>query len=352
MSSGWTLVTGASGFIGGRLVRQLVEQGVKVSAFVRPGSSLRYLRGLPPDLFRLAYGDITVEHTVYRALSGCTHLYHVASNFKMWDPDPSTILGPAVGGTRSVLEAAKKRALEKIVVTSSVAALGISETPEAMDEDHEFNLAEPEAYIDSKYQADQVALEYASAGLPVVLVLPSGVFGPGDWKPTPTGRGLLQYLRFPAWLPIKVPEGGLNVVDVDDVVRGHVLAMERGKVGERYILGGEDVTHATLIDTLSDITGLQPCAGTLGSGTVELLGRCAELGARLFGGDPAITYRLARDYATAYAWVSSAKAERELGYQHRPAKEALARSVRWFLANAYVTPSEASRLRLELRHAS
>ncbi len=344
----WTLVTGASGFIGSRLVHALVGRGERVKAFVRAGSSLRQLEGLSPDLCRLAFGDITVEHTVYRALSDCDRMYHVASNYRMWDKDPDRILKPAIEGTRATLEAARKRGLEKIVVTSSVAALGITRNPdEPMDEEHEFNLADPETYILSKYEAERVALEMADEGLPVVCVLPSGVYGPGDWKPTPSGQSVVTYLKSSPAFRIPVTEGGINVVDVDDVVTGHMLAMEKGQVGERYILGGENMSFRKLFETLSELTGLGPPGSTTGAGLAELAGRAMELKARLFGGEPPLTYRLARDYATNYAWVTTDKAEAELGYEHRPARETLARAVRWYLERGYVPEKAARRVRLE-----
>jgi dihydroflavonol-4-reductase len=349
MQKKWTLVTGASGFVGGHLVRMLVERGEHVKAFVRPGANLKYLADLPEDRCHLAFGDIRVEHTVYRALASCDRMYHVASNFKMWDRDPEQILQPAVEGTRATLSAAKKRNLEKIVVTSSVAALGVSLEPQPMDEEHEFNLAEPETYILSKYEAERVALEFADEGLPVVVVNPSGIMGPGDWKPTPSGEGIVRYLKTSPALKIPVTDGGINVVDVEDVAAGHVLAMDKGRVGERYILGGDDLTFTQFFETLSDLTGLAPPGRTISPGMLELVGRLAELKSRLFGGDPMITYRLARDYGSAYAWVSSEKAETELGYQHRPARETLARAVRWYLEHGYVPDRAARRVRLELR---
>lgn len=345
----WTLVTGASGFVGGRLVHALIERGEHVKALVRAGSNLKYLTGLPSDRFRLAVGDILVEHTVFRALASCDRMYHVASNFKMWDPEPDKILQPAVEGTRATLEAARRRGLEKIVVTSSVAALGVSLDPESMDEEHEFNLADPETYILSKYEAERVAMEYADEGLPVVVVNPSGIMGPGDWKPTPSGAGIVRYLKTPPTMKLPVTEGGINIVDVDDVVDGHIAAMDKGAVGERYILGGENVTYAQMFDTLSDLTGLAPPGRVISPGLLELVGRAAELKSRLFGGDPLITYRLARDYGSAYTWVTSEKAESVLGYTHRPARETLARSVRWYLEHGYVPDRAARRVRLELR---
>ena len=154
MKQPWTLVTGASGFIGSTLVRRLIEQGEHVKGFVRAGSDLRPLRGLPPERFELAYGDILVGHTVYRALAGCTRLYHAASNFELWDRRPERIIKPAVDGTRAVLEAAKARSLERIVVTSSCAVLGTTTSSEPMDEEHDFNLPDPEAYTRAKYEAE------------------------------------------------------------------------------------------------------------------------------------------------------------------------------------------------------
>ncbi|MEZ4223455.1 MAG: NAD-dependent epimerase/dehydratase family protein [Polyangiaceae bacterium] len=348
----WILVTGASGFVGSRLVHALVERGEHVKAFVRAGSSLRQLQGLPADRCRIAVGDITVEHTVYRALADCDRLYHVASSFKMWDPHPEHILGPAVEGTRATLTAARKRGLEKIVVTSSVAALGTTSSSDSMDESHEFNLADPETYILSKYEALRVTEEMVDEGLPIVSVLPAGIFGPGDWKPTPSGQSILTYLKLGARMRPPVTEGGLNIVDVDDVVQGHMLAMDKGRVGERYILGGENVSFRQMFEALSEITGLAPPGSTMSGGSAQLMGRLMEWGARLRGGEPSLTHRLARDFANGYAWVTSEKAESELGYTHRPARETLTRSVRWFLEHGYVDAPSAHRVSLELGAAT
>jgi dihydroflavonol-4-reductase len=345
----WTLVTGASGFVGSRLVRALVERGERVKAFVRPGSNLRQISDLPEDKCRLAFGDITVGHTVYRALSGCNRMYHVATNYKMWDKDPDRILKPAIEGTHATLEAARRRNLDKIVVTSSVGALGATTTAEPMDETHEFNLQDPETYVESKFRAEQVALDYAKAGLPVVVVEPSGIFGPGDWKPTPSGAGIVTYLKLPQVIRMPVTDGGLSIVDVDDVVEGHIAAMNKGRVGEKYILGGENVTYRDMFEMLSDLTGLAPPGKTASPGMVSLGGILMELKASLLGGDPPITRRLARDYAFGYLWVTSEKAAKELGYQFRPARVTLSRSVRWYLEHGYVPEKHARRVRLEFR---
>jgi dihydroflavonol-4-reductase len=266
----------------------------------------------------------------------------------MWDRHPERIIGPAVQGTRATLSAAQKRGLERVVVTSSVASLGVSVDRDPMDESHEFNLAEPEVYVQAKYEAEQVALEMASGGLPVVVVLPSAVVGPGDWKPTPTGAGIVQYLKLPPTLRIPATPGGLSVVDVDDVVAGHMLAMAHGRVGEKYILGGENLTFSQMFETLSEVTGLGP-PRPISQGMAELAGRLMELRARLGGGTPQLTYRMARDFASDVMWVTSEKAETELGYTHRPARAALGRAVAWFLEKGYVPDKSARRIRLELR---
>jgi dihydroflavonol-4-reductase len=344
----FALVTGANGFIGSRLVHALIERGQRVKGFVRAESDLRQLRDLPEDRFLLAVGDVRIEHTVYRALAGCDRMYHVAANYKLWDKHPQRILEPAIEGTHATLEAARKRGVSKIVFTSSVGALGVSRVAEPMDEEHEFNLVDPDPYVRAKYESEMLALEMADKGLPVVSVLPSAVVGPGDWKPTPTGAVILRYLKTAPHLRIPVCEGGANYADVDDVVNGHILAMEKGQIGQRYILGGENLTHEQLIETLSDITDLALPGRKIGTGLIQLVGRLLELRARLGGLDPIVTYRAARDQLGAYLWVTSERAESELGYEHRPAREALARAVRFYLEKGYVPESSARRVRLEL----
>jgi dihydroflavonol-4-reductase len=348
MRTQWTLVTGASGFIGSALVRRLVERGEHVKAFVRAGANLQPFAGLPPERFQLAYGDILASHTVYRALASCNRLFHVASAFRYFSARPAEILDPAVIGTRAVLDAAKERDLEHVVVTSSAAVLGTTRD-EPMDETHEFNLTDPEIYVRAKVEADEVVQERVSEGQPIISVLPTGVFGPGDWKPTPNGQTLLSYLKLKPGRRIPATDGGISVVDVEDVVDGHILAMAKGRPGERYILGGENVTFRDLFQLMHELTGLAEPGSAPGPGLVQLAGRLLEFGARWTGRDPILTYRLARDYAFARVWVTSEKAERELGYTHRPARETLARSIRYYLANRYVPEALANRVRLELR---
>jgi dihydroflavonol-4-reductase len=349
MQQPWTLVTGASGFIGSRLVRALVERGERVKAFVRAGSNLSMLEGLPRDRFELAFGDVMVEHTVYRGLASCHRMYHVAAVYKLWDKRAERITRPTIEGMRSTLRAAKKRGLEKVVITSSYATLGASASAESRDEGAEFNFADPNPYIAAKYEAEQIALEMIDAGLPGVVVLPSGTTGPGDWKPTPTGAYILRYLTSSPAFRYPITDGGLNLVDVDDVVSGHIAAMNQGKIGQRYILGGENLTYEQVIEILSELTGLAPPGSKLSTGVVVFAAELMALKARLFGGEPLIAPAVARDVLGRYQWVVSKKAERALGYTHRPAREALDRAVRWYLSRGYVPERAARRVRLELR---
>jgi dihydroflavonol-4-reductase len=343
------LVTGASGFLGSRLVKQLVAQGEHVRAMVRPGAQLGALTGLPKDRMQLVYGDVLVGSTVYRALSGCNRLFHVATNFSMWSRDPRSIIEPAVSGTEQVLQAARQRGIERIVVTSSAAILGTTSSPESIGENHAFNLTRPETYVEAKVRANRVVEEAVAGGAPVVTVLPSILFGPGDWKPTPNGRLLLSYLRNSPDFRIPVVEGGINIADVDDVAVGHLLAMQKGRIGQRYVLGGNNVTFRELVKTLADLTGLALPGVRLGRPLVAAVAQVAELVARMTGSDPAITPRMVESRVGRYLWVKSEKAEHELGYRARSLRETLDRSIRWFLRNRYLTEQQMRRIWLELR---
>lgn len=344
----YCLVTGANGFLGATLVKKLIERGERVKAFVRPETDLTALEGLPQDRMLLSVGNILSEGSVYRALTNVDRVYHTAANFKLWDKNPQSIIDPSVIGTQHVLRSCKARGVQKVVVTSSVAVLGTTQGDE-MDETHELNLSDPEAYVLAKVKADEVVTEAIEAGQAIVNVLPGTMAGPGDRKPTPNGQTLLRYLKHSPSLRFPTVPGGLNIVDVEDVALGHILAMEKGVAGERYILGGDNLTFSQIFETLADITGLAEPAKPSSPGLVRLVGSLWELAARFRGGDPVVTSRIARDYVGANVWVTSEKAETQLGYQHRSAREALARSVRWFLDNGYVSEQASSRVRLELR---
>jgi dihydroflavonol-4-reductase len=341
---GKALVTGASGFLGSRVARQLVERGDDVKVLLRPGSSRRALAGLPVEI---AEGDISVGHTVYRALAGCDRVYHVAAVYKMWDRDPQNILRPSIEGTREVMEAIARRgsAIEKVVVTSSVAAIGSRADGTPMTEEQPWDQDDAITYVVAKRRAEEVALSYAKT-IPVTVVCPGGIFGPGDAKPTPSGQIIVRYLNWSA--PFAFPGGptGISIVDVDDVARGHLAAMEKGRVGERYILGGDNLTLTQMIETLSGITGLPGPGAEPSQGAVSLIGTLSELWARISGSEPEITAKMSETFA-AKLWVSSAKAERELGYTFRSARKTLARSVRWYLDRGYIAPERAAVIRYD-----
>lgn len=338
------LVTGANGFLGARLVRHLVEQGQRVKALVRAGSNIDQLRGLPPDQVELAYGDVTVMHTVYAALSRCDRLYHVAAAYRLWDRHPERIRQAAVVGTTQTLEAARRRQLEKIVVTSTLGCIGPSETPEPVSEGDASRLRDPEPYVAAKREAEGIAFEKAEAGLPVVVVSPGAIFGPGDWKPTPSGKLLVEALKMPFMM---YPEtGGLSVTDVDDVAEGHRLAMEKGRVGERYILAGDNLKHSEIFALIYDLAGVERRLIAASQGTTVLAGRLMELFARLEGGEPLFTHKVARDLMFSYIWGNSGKAEKELGYKHRAARKTLLRALRWYLEHGYVPERTARQLAL------
>lgn len=343
------LVTGASGFLGSRLVKQLIACGESVRGLVRAGANLDALQDLPRESFQLAYGDVLIDHSIYRALAGCDRLFHVASNYSMWAPNPETVMAPAVLGTENVLRAARQRGIERIVVTSSVGVLGTSDGPHTMDESHEFNVKDPETYYVSKLGAQAVVNKAQEQGMPIVSVLPSAIFGPGDLKPTPNGRLLLDYLRRSPDFRIPVFESGFNIVDVDDVAMGHVLAMEHGRVGEKYLLAGDNLTLEQLFATLSDLTGLAGPGIHLGPTTLGAAAAVFEIAARWTGEAPLMSRRTAKSRANRYVWVKSEKAEHDLGYRHRPLNETLDRAIRWFLKHGYLTEQQTRRIWLELR---
>jgi dihydroflavonol-4-reductase len=347
--NGRILVTGGTGFVGARLVRELVRRGERVKVLARSSSSRRGLVGIDPTFVEVVEGDVTVGHTVYRALAGCDRLFHVAAEFKLWDRRPSKILDASIVGTKETLEAARHRGLEKIVVTSSTAAVGATSDATVMDETSPFNRKDSAPYIVGKWKAEQIALEMAKEGMPIVVVNPSTVMGPGDYKPTPSGALILTYLTWA--LPVGMPwsAGGFSIVDVDDVASGHVLAMEKGRPGERYILGGHNVTVEQLFTTLSEITGLAGPGFRSPTPLVAAVGALSELAARLTGKTPQLTYKFARDYVGSFVWVTSEKAERELGFTARPLKRTLLRAIRFFVENGYVPARAAGKIRLDLR---
>lgn len=324
------LVTGGTGFIGSNIVRALLAAGYTVRALVRPGSDMRNLAGLNIEIVE---GDITDLDSLQRAISGCEVAFHTAALYSFWVRNPELIYRVNVKGTENVLSAAKKAKLARIVYTSSVAALAV---PEGKTPVTEYTPIDPRKIIGdykrSKYEAEQLALKFARDGLPVVIVNPTFPVGPRDIKPTPTGRTILDFLnrRMPAYM-----ETGMNVVDVEDVATGHLLALEKGKVGERYILGGKNVTMAELLLILSEITGIPAPRVRLPYYPILGLSYLNAAWCRMIGCTPRMTpdtIRMSRHYM----YYDPGKAIRELGLPQTPPRTALQKAVEWFKDNGYV----------------
>lgn len=327
-------VTGATGFLGSHVARVLAEQGSDLRLLVRPTSDLRNLEGLNAD--RVA-GDLRDPASIEKALSGCDVVFHVAADYRLWVRDPAEMYRSNVEGTRSLLEAARKQGVRRVVYTSSVATMGFTSKTNygnVADEQSPVLLADMIGhYKRSKFMAEQVAVEAARSGVDVVIVNPTTPIGERDIKPTPTGRIVVDFLKrkFPAYV-----ETGLNLVDATECARGHVQALEKGRAGERYILGGENLTLKQILDRLAAITGLKsptvklPYFFALATGVVDEM-----VMGRLLGREPRATIDAVR-MGRKMMFVSSAKAERELGWRTVPVEGALRRSVEWFRANGYV----------------
>lgn len=326
-----SLVTGATGFVGAALVRRLLAEGAAIRVLARPRANRRLLEGLPVEI---AVGDVTDPRTLDRAVEGCEAVFHLAADYRLWAREPQAIYRTNLDGTRALMVAAGAAGVRRIVYTSSVATLGTRHDGADADETTPVELADMVGhYKRSKYLAEAAVKELAAAGLPVVIVNPSAPIGPRDIRPTPTGRIIVDAAR--GRIPVFV-ETGLNVVHVDDVAAGHLLALERGRVGECYILGSENLSLATILETVSGLVGLPapririPWAAAMGVACLS------ELAAR-FGlvGEPIATRDAVR-MSRKLMFFSSERARRELGYSARPAAEAIRDAVDWFRCNGYL----------------
>ena len=317
-------MTGATGFVGSAVARRLLRDGHEVRVLARAGSDRRNLQGLNVDVVE---GDLTKPETLLPACDGCDALFHVAADYRLWAPDPSELYRANVDGTRAILEAAKRTGVPRIVYTSSVATLGIPKDGTPGSEITPVSVNDMIGhYKRSKFLAEEEVRKFAADGLPVVIVNPSTPIGPHDIKPTPTGRVVRDAMngRLPAYV-----DTGLNVVHVDDVAQGHWLAFERGVVGERYILGGFNLSLREMLTEIADIAGRSPPKIRLPHGVVMPIAYASEAWARLTGMNPIATVEEVR-MSKKRMFFTSAKAERELGYSARPARLALEDAVRWF----------------------
>ncbi len=327
------LVTGATGFVGSAVARKLCQSGHEVRALVRSSSVLENLKDLEVETVT---GDLTDPASLKRALAGCDALFHVAACYKLWVLDPDEIYRANVDGTENIIRAALEKGIDKICYTSSVATLGLNKDGTPADEETPVSLDDMIGhYKRSKYLAEERVRKIArEENAPVVIVNPSTPIGPGDIKPTPTGKMVLDAARgkMPAYV-----DTGLNFVHVDDVAQGHLLALEKGKPGRRYILGGTNLSLKELLKMIAAITGNRPPFLKLPHSFVMPVAWLSEAWCRITGkGEPLATVEGVK-LAKKIMFFSSNRAERELGYTHRPVGEALSDAIAWFREHGYMT---------------
>jgi dihydroflavonol-4-reductase len=324
-------VTGATGFVGSHVARVLAEQGADLRLLVRSSSDPKNIQTLKAER---VVGDLRDPASLDRGMEGCEVVFHVAADYRLWVRDPQQMFQSNVEGTRSILESARKNGVRRVVYTSSVATMGFTGNGHPADEDSPVSIDKMIGpYKRSKFMAEELAFSASRDGMDVVVVNPTTPVGEQDIKPTPTGRIVVDFLKkkFPAYV-----DTGLNLVDVDECARGHIAALEKGKSGERYILGGENLTLKQILDKLAAITGLPsprmkvPYAVALAAGVVDEV-----VTGRMFGREPRATIDAVR-MGRKKMFVTSAKAERELGWKTVPVDDALRRAVQWFTANGYV----------------
>ena len=327
-----SLVTGGAGFVGSAVVRRLVESGHRVKVLVRPTSDPRNLENLPVEVVP---GDLRNRRSLRKAVKGCSFLFHVAADYRLWVPEPREMYENNVGGTEDIMREALRAGVKKVIYTSSVATLKLNGNSIPADENGAAALTDMIGhYKRSKFLAERSVLRMIeSQGLPAVIVNPSMPVGPGDIKPTPTGRFIADAIsgRMPAYV-----NTGLNVVHVDDVAAGHLLALQRGRIGERYILGGHNMTLKEILRVVAAMAGRTPPRVRIPHNLILPIAVISEACARYaFKGEPRVTLVGAR-MARKSMFFSTEKAKRELGFHPRPVIEALKDAVDWFRKNGYM----------------
>jgi dihydroflavonol-4-reductase len=331
-----SLVTGANGFVGSHVARVLVERGEQVRALVRPQSTLKALEGLAVEQ---VYGDLRDPKSLDRAVRGADRVFHVAADYRLGASNPQEIYDANVAGTRHLLEASRRAGVRRIVVTSSVATIAVDRGPALPNEATEARLEEMIGhYKRSKFLAEKETLRAAHEGMPVVVVNPTTPVGPGDWKPTPTGRIIVDFLngRIPAYV-----ETGLNWVPVEDVAMGHWIAAERGRVGERYILGGRNMLLKEVLDVLARISGRPSPRVRLPHAFAMAAGYADQIFSRILNRQPRIPLEGVR-MARHKMFVDCSKAADELGFKAGPVEAALGRAVSWYEQNGYTRSNDAA----------
>lgn len=332
-----TLVTGASGFLGSHIARQLVARGEPVRVLMRPSSTNRAVSDLSLEYVT---GDLRDPSSLDRALAGVKYVFHVAADYRLWAKKSREIYDSNVGGTKNILEAAKRANIEKFTYTSTVATIAV-DRPELPTEATDARLEEMIGhYKRSKWMAEREALNAAKQGLPVVIVMPTTPVGPGDWKPTPTGKIILDFLngKMPGYI-----ETGLNFVGAEECAEGHLLVAEKGKIGERYLLGAENLTLKALLDLLANITGLPAPKLKIPHGLALGVAYMNTAFSRLIGKEPQIPVEGVK-IAQHIMFVDCTRAQRELGFKPGPVAAALERAVRWYEANGYMKPRRVKKM--------
>ena len=332
-----TLVTGAAGFLGSHLTRQLVARGADVRVLLRPSSSNRAIADLSLEYMT---GDLRDAASLDRALAGVQRVFHVAADYRLWSKRSQDIYDSNVGGTKNLLEAAKRSAVEQFIYTGTVATIAV-DRPEHPNEFTDAKLEEMVGhYKRSKWLAEKEVLDAAKQGFPAIVAMPTTPVGPWDWKPTPTGKIILDFLngKMPGYV-----ETGLNFVGVEDCAAGHILVAEKGTVGERYLLGAENLTLKGVLDILSDITGLPSPSLKIPHGLALGVAYAETAFSRLIGREPQIPVEGVK-IAQHIMFVDCSRAKRELGFQAGPASSAFERAVRWYEANGYIAPRRAKKI--------
>ena len=334
-----TLVTGAAGFLGSHVARQLVARGEEVRVLLRTSSSNRAISDLSLEYVT---GDLRDVGSLERAMAGMRRVFHVAADYRLWAKHPQDIYDSNVGGTRNLLAAAKKAGIEQLIYTSTVATIAV-DRPQLPNEFTDSNLGEMVGhYKRSKWMAEQEVLKAAKEGLPAIVAMPTTPVGPWDWKPTPTGKIILDFLngKMPGYV-----ETGLNFVGVEECAAGHLLVSEKGKIGERYLLGAENLTLKQLLDTLAKITGLAAPSMKIPHGVALGVAYVESAFSRLIGKEPQIPVEGVK-IAQHMMFVDCSRAKKELGFAPGAVAAALERAVRWYQANGYVKASRAKKMRL------
>jgi dihydroflavonol-4-reductase len=324
-------ITGATGFIGGHVAAHLLEKGWSVRALKRPGPLPPHIENLDVEWHQ---GDIRNLEQVDSPMAGCEAVFHVAADYRLWARNPKEIYKTNVAGTVNVLRAALRNRVERVVYTSSVGALGLKADGSPADETTPVSIRDMVGhYKKSKFLAEREAEQFLTQGLPVVMVHPSTPVGPGDHKPTPTGKIIVDYLngRMPAFL-----DTGLNLIHVSDVARGHLLALERGRIGEKYILGNQDLTLSAIFALLEKVSGIPAPRFRLPYRPVLLLGYLFHVVSKITGREPLIPFEGVK-MARRFMFFDTSKAVRELGLPQTPVELALAEAVTWFGDHGYVT---------------